>query len=75
MKAEIISVGTELLLGQLVDTNSVWLSQQLSILGINSHFKTTVGDNPNNLEQVFKIAATRADIIIVTGGFSQNTRA
>lgn len=68
MKAEIISVGTELLLGQLVDTNSVWLSQQLSILGINSHFKTTVGDNPNNLEQVFKIAATRADIIIVTGG-------
>lgn len=68
MKAEIISVGTELLLGQLVDTNSVWLSQQLSILGINSHFKTTVGDNPNNLEQVFKIAATRADVIIVTGG-------
>lgn len=68
MKAEIISVGTELLLGQLVDTNSVWLSQQLSLLGIDSHFKTTVGDNANNIEQAFKLAANRADIIIVTGG-------
>ncbi len=68
MKAEIISVGTELLLGQLVDTNSVWLSQQLSILGINSHFKTTVGDNPNNIEQAFTIATQRADVVIVTGG-------
>lgn len=68
MKAEIISVGTELLLGQLVDTNSVWLSQQFSQLGINSHFKTTVGDNAHNIEQVFALATQRADIIIATGG-------
>lgn len=68
MKAEIISVGTELLLGQLVDTNSVWLSQQFSQMGINSHFKTTVGDNANNIEQVFALATQRADIIIATGG-------
>ena len=68
MKAEIISIGTELLLGQLVDTNSVWLSQQLTLLGIDSHFKTTVGDNANNIEQVFKLATERADIIIATGG-------
>lgn len=68
MKAELISVGTELLLGQLVDTNSVWLSQQLSLLGVDSHFKTTVGDNEKNIEKVFQIATERADIIIVTGG-------
>ncbi|OYQ69537.1 competence/damage-inducible protein A [Wohlfahrtiimonas chitiniclastica] len=68
MKAEIISVGTELLLGQLVDTNSVWLSQQLSMLGIDSHFKTTVGDNAHNIQSVFALATERADIIIATGG-------
>ncbi|GAA5098169.1 CinA family nicotinamide mononucleotide deamidase-related protein [Wohlfahrtiimonas larvae] len=68
MKAEIISVGTELLLGQLVDTNSVWLSQQLTSLGIDSHFKTTVGDNASNIEQVMALATQRADIIIATGG-------
>lgn len=68
MKAEIVSVGTELLLGQLVDTNSVWLSQQLSMLGINSHFKTTVGDNAHNIKTIFKQATARAEIIIATGG-------
>ncbi len=68
MKAEVITVGTELLLGQIIDTNSVYLSRKLAEIGIDLFFKTTVGDNIERLKKAMEIAESRADIIILTGG-------
>lgn len=68
MNAEIIAVGSELLLGQIANTNAQFLSQQLAALGINVYFHTVVGDNASRLEQAVKIAQTRADLVIFTGG-------
>lgn len=67
-KCEIITVGTELLLGQIVDTNSSWLSENLARVGINVYYKQTVGDNFNRMLSVFKQAQSRSNIVIVTGG-------
>lgn len=66
--AEIISVGTELLLGNIVNTDAQMLSQELSTLGINVYWHTVVGDNDARLAEVLEIARKRADIIITTGG-------
>ncbi|MEH7304302.1 competence/damage-inducible protein A [Neobacillus drentensis] len=68
MNAEIIAVGSELLLGQIVNTNARFLSQQLADLGINVYFHTVVGDNPDRLKTAIEIAERRADLIIFTGG-------
>lgn len=68
MIAEIISVGTELLLGNIVNTNAQYISKQLADLGIEVHFQTTVGDNPKRIRSVLDIAYTRADLCILTGG-------
>lgn len=68
MKAEIISVGTELLLGQIHDTNSSFIAKKLALLGIDVYFKTVAGDNSGRLKKVFKLASKRADLIIVSGG-------
>lgn len=68
MTAEIISVGTELLLGNVVNTDARDISQMLSELGINVYFHTVVGDNPERLKKAVAIAKERADIIITTGG-------
>jgi nicotinamide-nucleotide amidase len=68
MNAEIIAVGSELLLGQIVNTNARFLSQQLADLGINVYFHTVVGDNPDRLKSAIEIAEKRADLIIFTGG-------
>lgn len=68
MQAELISVGTELLLGQTLNTNVKFLSEQLASLGINIYFHTTVGDNRERLLQALRIATGRADLIILTGG-------
>lgn len=68
MKAEILSIGTELLLGQIVDTNAAYLAQKLASLGIDLHFKTTVGDNTQRIEEALNQALERADLIITTGG-------
>lgn len=68
MRAEIISIGTELLLGQIVDTNAVYLSQQLAELGISLFYRATVGDNPQRLDEVLQIARERSQLIICTGG-------
>jgi nicotinamide-nucleotide amidase len=68
LNAEIIAVGSELLLGQIANTNAQFLSQQLAGLGINVYFHTVVGDNAARLEQAVKLAQTRADLIIFTGG-------
>jgi nicotinamide-nucleotide amidase len=68
MNAEIIAVGSELLLGQIVNTNARFLSGQLAELGVNVYFHTVVGDNPDRLKLALSIAESRADIIILTGG-------
>ncbi|RSK24406.1 competence/damage-inducible protein A [Bhargavaea beijingensis] len=68
MKAEIIAVGSELLLGQINNTNARYLSAGLAELGISVHFHTVVGDNPGRLEEAIRIAESRADLLIFTGG-------
>lgn len=68
MIAELISVGTELLMGQTVDTNSAYLSRQLSDMGIDVYYKTTVGDNPARLRATIEQALSRSDVILTTGG-------
>lgn len=66
--AELIAVGTELLLGNIANTDAQTLSRELSALGINVYYHTVVGDNPGRLRQIVEIAKGRADIIITTGG-------
>ncbi len=68
MKAEIISIGTELLLGDIIDTNSAYLASQLPLLGIDLNYISTVGDNQARLIETLKQAWQRSDIIIATGG-------
>ena len=68
MRAEIIAVGTELLLGQTVNTNATYLSQGLAELGIDVYFQTVVGDNAGRIRQSIELARTRADLIMFTGG-------
>ena len=66
--AEIIAVGTELLLGNIVNTNARDISQALSAVGVNVFWHTVVGDNPQRLKEALDVARRRADIIITTGG-------
>lgn len=68
MNAEIINIGTELLLGYTIDTNSAYISQRLSSIGIDVFFRTTVGDNKERLLSALEIAGGRSDIIITNGG-------
>ena len=68
MNAEIIAVGTELLLGNIVNTNARDLSVMLSELGINVYWHSVVGDNPERLTETLEIAKKRADLILTTGG-------
>ena len=73
MRAEIISVGTELLLGEIVDTNAVFLSQELAALGIELYHRTTVGDNAQRLKQAITEALDRVDLVITSGGLGPTT--
>ncbi|MEA4888268.1 MAG: competence/damage-inducible protein A [Clostridiaceae bacterium] len=66
--AEILCVGTELLLGQITNTNAAWLARELSLTGIHSYYQTVVGDNPERLSAMLELAAGRSDLIILTGG-------
>ena len=66
--AEIVAIGSELLLGQIVDTNSAWMAQRLTALGVNLYFKSVVGDNPGRMKEVIARALERADIVITSGG-------
>ena len=68
MKSAILSVGTELLFGQITNTNSVFLSQQLNYLGVDVMYHYTVGDNPKRLAEMIKQAFSDCDLIITTGG-------
>lgn len=68
MNAEIIAVGSELLLGQIVNTNAQFLSRKLAAIGVNVYYHTVVGDNPDRLKQALEVAESRANLIILTGG-------
>ena len=68
MNAEIVAIGSELLLGQIVDTNSAWMAQRLAGQGINLFYKTVVGDNPNRMLEVIAQAMDRSDLVITSGG-------
>jgi nicotinamide-nucleotide amidase len=68
MRAEIIAVGTELLLGQILNTNAQFLARACADLGVSVYFQTVVGDNTNRLIEALQIAKTRADLVICTGG-------
>lgn len=68
MIAEVVAVGTELLLGQIVNTNAAAIGQRLADLGLDAHFQTVVGDNPERLASVLATSMTRSDIVLVTGG-------
>jgi nicotinamide-nucleotide amidase len=68
MRCEIVAVGTELLLGQIVDTNSAWLGEQLALAGIDVTHEQTVGDNLDRIVDALQLALERADAVIVCGG-------
>ena len=75
MSAEIICVGTELLLGSILNSNAQFLATQLALLGISHYYQTVVGDNPSRIKQVVEIAISRtedaakeAQVLIFTGG-------
>ncbi|MFX3674036.1 MAG: competence/damage-inducible protein A [Paenisporosarcina sp.] len=68
MNAEIIAVGSELLLGQITNTNARYISSQLAELGINVYYHTVVGDNADRLNDAIKLAESRADLLIFSGG-------
>ena len=66
--AEIITIGDELLIGQVIDTNSAWIAGQLNKVGIDVVYKTTVGDNESDILDAFERAFSRVNLILVTGG-------
>jgi nicotinamide-nucleotide amidase len=66
--AEIVTVGTEMLLGDLVDTNTAWISQRLAELGVGIYRHTTVGDNADRIVSALREASSRSDLVVTTGG-------
>lgn len=68
MQAEIVTIGTELLLGEIVDTNSAWIAQRLTTIGLDLYYTTTVGDNLARMTAVLRQCLERSDIVITTGG-------
>jgi competence/damage-inducible protein CinA-like protein len=68
MRCEVLAVGTELLLGQVVDTNSAWIGEQLAIAGIDSHYQAKVGDNQARIVACIRQALARSDAVICCGG-------
>lgn len=68
MRSEIVSIGTEILMGQITDTNASWLAQQLPSLGIDLYWVSAVGDNLGRLTEVLTRASQRSDLVICTGG-------
>ena len=68
MTAEILSVGTELLLGDIINTNAAYIAKELATMGIDLYHQTVVGDNPERLKKALHDAFDRADLVITTGG-------
>ena len=73
IKAEILSIGTEILLGNIVNTNAAYLSQELAALGILVYHQAVVGDNPGRLSEALAEAYSRAELVITTGGLGPTT--
>src|SRR5262249_49755121 len=68
MKAEIIAVGTELLIGDVVNTNATWLSKELAGIGVDVFYHVTVGDSPKRIQGIIEQSVQRCTILIFTGG-------
>ena len=68
MKAEILTIGDEILIGQITNTNSVWIAQQLNLTGIQIVHMASVSDNEAEIIKAFEEATLRADFVFVTGG-------
>jgi nicotinamide-nucleotide amidase len=68
MDAELIAVGTEILLGDIVNTNAAYLARGLSQIGVTSHYQQVVGDNPQRLDEAISVAEARSEMIILMGG-------
>ena len=68
MKAEILCVGTELLLGDIVNTNAAYIAKELANIGIDVYYQSVVGDNNDRLKESLELAFSRADIGVMTGG-------
>ena len=68
MRCEVVAIGTELLLGVIVDSNSSWIGEQLALAGIDSHFQVKVGDNFARMEACIRQALERSDAVICCGG-------
>jgi len=68
VRCEVVAVGTELLLGQIVDTNSSWIGEHLALIGVDSHFQTKVGDNLARIVLAIREALARSDAVVVCGG-------
>ncbi len=68
MRCEVVAVGTELLLGQIVDTNSAWIGERLALAGIDSHFQAKVGDNRARIVETLRLALERSDAVVLCGG-------
>ncbi|RZK53071.1 MAG: damage-inducible protein CinA, partial [Pedobacter sp.] len=68
MLAEIITIGDEILIGQIVDTNSAWMAKQLNLIGVSVKQITSVSDDEQHILSALADAETRADIILITGG-------
>ncbi|MEI7479807.1 MAG: molybdopterin-binding protein, partial [Actinomycetes bacterium] len=68
MRVEVLAVGTELLLGQIANTNAAWLGQEMAAIGVDSHFHQVVGDNHARIVRALRTALARSDGVIVCGG-------
>jgi nicotinamide-nucleotide amidase len=68
VRAELVGVGTELLLGQIANTNARWMGERLAEIGVDVLYHQVVGDNPERIESVLRLASERADVVLVTGG-------
>jgi nicotinamide-nucleotide amidase len=68
VNAEIVAIGSELLLGQIVDSNSAWMAQRLAEIGVNLFYKTIVGDNAGRMREIISRALERSDVVITSGG-------
>lgn len=68
MRAEIITIGDEILIGQVIDSNSAWIAQELNKIGISVHQITSIADEKNHIISALHEATQRANIIILTGG-------
>jgi hypothetical protein len=74
MRGEIVSVGTEMLLGMIADTNAQYLAQQLAEIGVDVFWISQIGDNLGRVVEVFSRGLTRSDVIVVTGGLGPHGR-